>query len=99
LHRQRCIPFQAIVHQHVGSPVFAYGLLDAQMRLACGLTPVTDPKIPFMIFDSKNAATAGNRLYWGPLVDPTDGTTPITRNINAGDILRLSANQLSVQAI
>ena len=38
----------------------AYGLLDAQMRLVCGLKPVTDPKIPFMIFDSSNAASAGN---------------------------------------
>ena len=50
-------------------------------------------------FELWDAVTAGNRLYWGPLVDPTDGMTPIIRNINAGDILRLSANQLSVQAI
>jgi len=46
-----------------------------------------------------DAVTAGNRLYWGPLVDPTDGVTPISRSINSGDILRLSVNQLSVQAI
>ena len=50
-------------------------------------------------FELWDAATAGNRLYWGPLVDPTDGVTPIVRNINTGDILRLPANQLSVQAI
>jgi len=50
-------------------------------------------------FELWDAATAGNRLYWGPLVDPTDGVTPIIRNINAGDILRLTVNQLSVQAI
>jgi hypothetical protein len=50
-------------------------------------------------FELWDAVTAGNRLYWGPLIDPTDGVTPIIRNINAGDILRLSANQLSVQAI
>jgi len=50
-------------------------------------------------FELWDAVTAGNRLYWGPLVDPTDGMTPIIRNINAGDILRLSVNQLSVQAI
>lgn len=37
----------------------AYGLLDAQMRLLCGLEPVKDPKIPLMIFDANNAATAG----------------------------------------
>ena len=50
-------------------------------------------------FELWDAVSAGNRLYWGPLVDPTDGVTPIIRNINAGDILRLSVNQLSVQAI
>lgn len=50
-------------------------------------------------FELWDAATAGNRLYWGPLVDPTDGVTPIVRNISTGDILRLSVNQLSVQAI
>ncbi len=37
----------------------AYGLLDAQMRLICGLPPVTDPKIPLLIFDNNNAASAG----------------------------------------
>ncbi|MDB5529554.1 MAG: sugar transporter periplasmatic substrate-binding protein [Devosia sp.] len=37
----------------------AYGLLDAQMRILCGLPEVTDPKIPLLIFDADNAATAG----------------------------------------
>jgi ribose transport system substrate-binding protein len=37
----------------------AYGLLDAQMRILCDLPPVTDPKIPLLIFDASNAATAG----------------------------------------
>lgn len=37
----------------------AYGLLDAQMRLLCGLEPVKDPKIPLMIFDAKNVESAG----------------------------------------
>ena len=37
----------------------AYGMLDAQMRLVCGLEPVTDPKIPLLVFDAENAATAG----------------------------------------
>lgn len=37
----------------------AYGLLDAQMRLLCGLKPVKDPKIPLMIFDAKNVESAG----------------------------------------
>jgi ribose transport system substrate-binding protein len=38
----------------------AYGLLDAQMRLLCGLAPVTDPKIPLLIFDKDNVESAGN---------------------------------------
>jgi ribose transport system substrate-binding protein len=37
-----------------------HGLLDADMRIACGLPPVTDPKIPLYIFDQHNAADAGN---------------------------------------
>jgi ribose transport system substrate-binding protein len=37
----------------------AYGLLDAQMRILCDLPPVTDPKIPMLIFDKNNAASAG----------------------------------------
>jgi hypothetical protein len=50
-------------------------------------------------FEVWDAVSTGNRLYWGPLVDPTDGVTPITRNIGIGDILRLPPNQVSVQAI
>lgn len=38
----------------------AYGMLDAQMRLLCNLPPVTDPKIPLLIFDANNAASAGS---------------------------------------
>ena len=38
----------------------AYGMLDAQMRLICNLDPVIDPKIPLLIFDASNAATAGS---------------------------------------
>ena len=36
-----------------------HGLIDADMRVACGLPPVTDPKIPLYIFDKQNAADAG----------------------------------------
>jgi hypothetical protein len=46
-----------------------------------------------------DAATAGNRLYWGPLVDPTDGVTPITQVVNVGDIMRISTGNFTVQAI
>ena len=37
----------------------AHGVLDAHMRLLCDMEPVKDPKIPFLIFDEANAATAG----------------------------------------
>lgn len=37
----------------------AHGVIDAEMRILCGLPPVSDPKIPFLIFDKANAATAG----------------------------------------
>lgn len=38
----------------------AHGVLDAEMRIACGLKPVANPRIPFYIFDKTNAATAGS---------------------------------------
>lgn len=40
----------------------------------------------------------GNRLYWGPLVDPSDGVTPITRTVLSGDIIRFQAGVLQVSA-
>lgn len=49
-------------------------------------------------FELWDASTAGNRLYWGPLVDPADGVTPITRTITNGDIMRITAGALQVQA-
>src|SRR5215467_5614196 len=49
----------------------------------------------FEIWDN---ATTGNRLYWGPLVDPADGITPITRSIQIGDILRFQVGVLQVSA-
>src|SRR5580765_3816871 len=39
-------------------------------------------------FEIWSALTGGNRLYWGPLVDPADGVTPITRTVQTGDIIR-----------
>lgn len=38
----------------------AYGILDSEMRIACGLPAVSNPRIPFYIFDKTNAASAGN---------------------------------------
>jgi hypothetical protein len=49
-------------------------------------------------FELWDAITGGNRLYWGPLVDPVDGVTPVTRSITNGDIMRISAGALQVQA-
>lgn len=49
-------------------------------------------------FEVWSAQTAGSRLYWGPLVDPADGTTPITRDIQTGDIMRFTAGVIEVQA-
>lgn len=36
-----------------------HAIIDAEMRIMCGLAPVKDPKIPFYIFDKNNAHTAG----------------------------------------
>ena len=49
-------------------------------------------------FELWDAVTSGNRLYWGPLVDPADGVTPVTRLITNGDIMRITAGALQVQA-
>lgn len=37
----------------------AHGVLDSHMRRLCGLEEIKDPKIPLLIFDKDNAATAG----------------------------------------
>jgi hypothetical protein len=49
-------------------------------------------------FEIWSALTGGNRLYWGPLVDPADGVTPISRNVLNGDTVRLQAGSVRVQA-
>jgi ribose transport system substrate-binding protein len=36
-----------------------HAVLDAEMRMICGLPAVTDPKIPLLIFDKSNADSAG----------------------------------------
>ena len=36
-----------------------HAVLDAEMRMICGLPAVKDPKIPLLIFDKSNADTAG----------------------------------------
>ena len=49
-------------------------------------------------FELWDAVTAGHRLYWGPLVDPADGVTPVTRTVLSGDIMRFTAGVIQVQA-
>ena len=49
-------------------------------------------------FEVWDALTVGTRLYWGPLVDPADGVTPITRNVQSGDIVRFTAGVIQVKA-
>ena len=37
-----------------------HAIIDAEMRILCGLPQATDPKIPFYIFDKSNADDAGH---------------------------------------
>ncbi|MDF2797633.1 MAG: ABC-type sugar transport system, periplasmic component [Devosia sp.] len=38
----------------------AHAIVDAEMRIVCGLEPITDPKVPLYIFDASNVESAGN---------------------------------------
>lgn len=38
----------------------AHAMLDAEMRILCGLPAIRDSKVPLLIFDKNNAGTAGN---------------------------------------
>lgn len=49
-------------------------------------------------FEIWDALVGGTRLYWGPLVDPADGVTPITRTVLSGDIVRFTGGVIQVQA-
>jgi hypothetical protein len=49
-------------------------------------------------FEVWSAVTGGNRLYWGPMVDPVDLVTPVTRLIEAGDILRVPIGAIAILA-
>jgi hypothetical protein len=49
-------------------------------------------------FELWDAVTAGNRLFYGTLVDPTDGVTPIVRTVLSGDIVRVPAGALVINA-
>lgn len=82
----------------------AFALVGGRIDLANNTAtmewaPATAPWGSVGWFELWDAATAGSRLYWGPLVDPTDGVTPVQRFINTGDIMRLPAGNVTVQAI
>jgi len=36
-----------------------HAVMDAEMRMVCKLPPISNPMIPFYIFDAKNAKDAG----------------------------------------
>lgn len=61
-------------------------------------TPATTAWGAIGWFELRDAVSAGNRLYWGPLVDPADMVTPIIKNIGVADIFRLPAASMVVQA-
>lgn len=52
---------QGRVEMDIGESIdwVAHAIVDAEMRLLCGLPPVKDPKVPLYIFDASNAASAG----------------------------------------
>jgi ribose transport system substrate-binding protein len=53
---------QGKVEMDVGENLdwIGHGVMDAEMRVVCGLPMVKDPHIPLYIFDKSNADTAGN---------------------------------------
>ncbi|RWI87910.1 sugar ABC transporter substrate-binding protein [Mesorhizobium sp.] len=52
---------QGRVEMDIGESIdwVAHAIIDAEMRMLCGLPPVKDPKVPLYIFDASNAASAG----------------------------------------
>jgi hypothetical protein len=47
------------------------------------------------IFD---ASSAGNLLFWFPLVDPDDFVTPLSKTVAKGDVFRIAVGQLKIRA-
>ncbi|NEI74482.1 substrate-binding domain-containing protein [Rhizobium lusitanum] len=52
---------QGKVEMDIGESIdwVAHAIVDAEMRILCGLTPVKDPKVPLYIFEASNAKSAG----------------------------------------
>lgn len=53
---------QGRVEMDIGESIdwVAHAIVDAEMRILCGLPPVKDPKVPLYIFDASNVDSAGN---------------------------------------
>jgi hypothetical protein len=80
----------------------SFQVLASPPNMAANTTTVAFPiaSAPWGVlgyFELWDAPAGGNRLYWGALVDPADGTTPITLSVSAGDVLRFSAGALGVR--
>jgi hypothetical protein len=80
-----------------------FALIAGPSNIAANTTSVEFPQATSSwgvigFFELWDAASGGNRLYWGQLVDPADFTTPLTITVSAGDIVRFSAGTLGVQA-
>jgi ribose transport system substrate-binding protein len=52
---------QGQVEMDIGESLdwIGHAVMDAEMRILCGLGEIKDPKIPFYIFDKSNADSAG----------------------------------------
>jgi hypothetical protein len=79
-----------------------FALIDTPANIAANVTSMEWPIAAAAwgtlgFFELWDAATGGNRLYWGALIDPiTELATTIT--VLAGKIVRFSAGTLAVQA-
>lgn len=81
-----------------------FALLTSPANIAANMATLAYPTATanwgaLGFFEIWSALTGGQRLYWGPLVDPADGVTPITRNVLSGDTVRFTAGVIQVQAV
>ena len=83
-------------------PAATFTLLAVPANAAANATAVDFPPATgdwgtVAHFEIWTQAIGGTRLYWGQLVDPTDGV-PIEIEVTAGNVLRFSPGTLVVQA-
>jgi len=53
---------EGVVEMDIGENLdwIAHAMLDAEMRLLCGLEPIVDSKVPLRVFTADNIAEVGN---------------------------------------